>query len=196
MKPIFSTSILLLFLVVFTQCSDGIDKTIQYTSTNENEVFIEFQQLANKHKTRITNKEERAESILLCLTFVNKVDSTTFQNQIVGFYQSVNSEILGMDKPSEDYAINTNGLAITDDNGRLLIEYKLLKDNNFVSLEIFEAHPKSVSIKFKQHLTQRGIDFTLKSNEHFLADIKKTKEGKLVCFLTINVNDSHINAKQ
>jgi len=187
METKFYKFLLLLFLVIFTQCSVGINKTVDYTSEIENKILIEFQQLENKHKTIIADKSEKGESIVLCLTFLNKTDSTALTNQIVGFYNSSTSEILGMNKPTNEYAEKTNGLAITDEKGRIFVKTFIAKKNASIATEIFDAHPKSGTIKFKQHLTQRGIDFVLKHNDHFLADIKKTKDEHLVSFLTIEV---------
>jgi len=187
MKLKFYVLPLLLALVISTQCAIGMNETVEYTSEVENKLLIEFQQLEIKHKTIIADKSEKGESIVLCLTFLNKTDLTALTNQIIGFYHSSTSEILGMNKPTIDYAIKTNGLAITDEKGRIFIQSTIAKKNSSVFTEIFETYPKSGTIKFKQYLTQRGIDFTLKSDEHFLGNIKKTKEGKLVSFLTIEV---------
>jgi len=187
MKLKFYVFPLLLSLVILTQCSIGINETVEYTSEVENKILIEFQQLENKHKSTIADKSEKGESIVLCLTFLDKTDSTALTNQIVGFYNSSTSEILGMNKPINEYAEKTNGLAITDEKGRIFIQSIITKKNSSISTEIFDAYPKSGTIKFKQNLTQRGIDFVLKHNDHFLADIKKTEDENLVSFLTIEV---------
>jgi len=196
MKTKFYTLLFLLFLVIFTQCSIGIDKTVNYTSEIENKILIEFQQLESKHKTIISNESEKGESIVLCLTFINKNNLKAITNQIVGFYNSSTSEILGMNKPTKNYASKTNGLAITDEKGRVFVKTFITKKKSSISTEIFDAHPQSGTIKFKQHLTQRGINFVLKHNDHFLADIKKTKNEHLVSFLTIEVMMPNSKIKQ
>jgi len=179
--------ILIMILFCFTQCSIGIDKSMDLISEREEIILNEFQKIRNKHKAITEGISERGKSILLCLTFVKTEDSTVFKNETVGFYQTANSTIIGMNKPSEIEVLKTKGLALTDNKGRILVETTINNNNSFIFMEIFETNPKSGTINFKQYLTQRGIDFTLKSDEHFLGNIKKTKEGKLVCFITIKV---------
>jgi len=189
MKTRLNKLFLLACSIVFMQCDVGIDKTTDFVSTAEIEILMEFQQLENKHKTSIVDNSEREERVLLCLTFINSEDTSAFKNQMVGFNQSASSTMLGMKRPTDEYALKTNGIAITDNKGRMYIEAVLTKKGTSVFMEFFDTPLEGVTINFKQYLTQRGIDFTIKSNAHFLGNIKKTKDDQLICFLTIEVTN-------
>lgn len=183
--------ILIIFLLSLSSCS--IDRTIIKISESENNTFTDFQKLQRKSVLKITDKNEPGEKLILCLTFINKETKKHLTNQLVKFYHTSTNGNYEQTDPNDESTARLSGQSITNSKGQIYIEtilpgdYGSSDDNRHIHTTVFGAKPEAYDIHFKQYTTYMGKNFVEGSDQHFLADLKRTKENKLVCFLTIEV---------
>ena len=182
---------LLLFFLVSFSCS--IDRTIAEASEKENTTLRKFQNLPNKNILKITTKNEPGEELLLCLTFIDKESKIKLSNQLVHFYHTSTNGNYELTDPNDESTARLNGQSMTTDMGQIYIEtilpgsYGSSDDNRHIHTTVFGAKPEAYDIHFKQYTDYMGNRFIKGSDQHFIADLKKTKEAKLVGFVTIEV---------
>lgn len=183
--------ILIAFFLSLFSCS--IDRTIVEVSGIENNILINFQKLPSKSILKITDKNELGEKLILCLTFIDKENKRELSNQLVKFYHTSTNGNYEQTNPNDESTAKLNGQSITNNKGQIYIEtilpgdYGNSDDNRHIHTTVFGAKPEAYDIHFKQYTSYMGKNFSKGSDQHFLADLKKTKENKLVSFLTIEV---------
>ena len=183
--------ILLLFFIFSFSCS--IDRTIVNVSEKENNTLINFQKLPTKNILKITDENEPGEKLLLCLTFIDKQSKIKLSNQLVKFYHTGTNGNYEQANPNDESTARLNGQSMTNDIGQIYIEtilpgdYGSSNDNRHIHTTVFGAKPEAYDIHFKQYTDYMGNNFIEGSDQHFLANLKKTKEDELVSFLTIEV---------
>ena len=184
--------ILIAFFLSLFSCS--IDRTIVEVSETENNILINFQKLQSKSILKITDKNEPGEKLILCLTFIDKESKRKLSNQLVKFYHTSTNGNYEQTDPNDESTARLNGQSFTNDKGQIYIEtilpgdYGSSDDNRHIHTTVFGAKPEAYDIFFKQY-SSNGIGKYLNSgnDQMFLADLKKSKENKLVSFLTIEV---------
>lgn len=195
-----SRLIILIVSLAFTQCST--DRTIVQISESEIEVLKEYQHLEKEYKSYIADKKEPGKRLILCLTFVNKADMKKLSNQVVKFFHTSSSGNYEQTDPNDESTARLSGRAITDNNGRIYVEtvlpgdYGSSEDNRHIHTTVFGAKPEGYDIHFIQYAGFMLKQFIQGSDQHFLADLKMTKDNTLVCILTIevkNANTTEIN---
>ncbi len=186
---------LLLFVFTFSLFSCSIDRTIVEISEAENNTLLEFQELQDNSILKIAEKNEPGEKLLLCLTFIDKATKKDLSNQLVEFYHTSTTGNYEQTDPNDESTARLSGQSTTNEKGRIYIEtilpgdYGSSDDNRHIHTTVFGARPEAYDINFKQYITYMGKRFTNQSDQHFLADLKRTKENKLVSFLTIEVKN-------
>ncbi len=170
----------------FIQCSQ--DRIIDKISNSEQKILEQYQQLDDKSQTLIPDVPQNGEKLLLCLSLVEKKTNKAISNEVVKFYYTSKGFI---NLEHQNYNPNKiiDGLAITDSKGRIYVQTFLHKNNSSIGITIVNKMPNEFNINFKQYLTNRGEKWVKESNEHFLADLKRLKDGSLVSFLTIEINN-------
>ena len=175
-----------------------IDRTILEISKNENSSLVDFQKLQSKSILVITNENEPGEKLLLCLTFIDKKSRKKLFNQLVKFYHTSTDGNYKQSDPNDESSARLNGQAITNDEGQIYIEtilpgdYGSSDDNRHIHTTVFGAKPEAYDIHFKQYTSFMGKNFANGSDQHFLANLKRTKDKKLVSFLTIEVKTKQV----
>jgi len=188
--------IIIIVFLAFIQCSN--DRTILQISDVENEVLKEYQHFDKKSKLKIADKTEPGERVLLCLTFVNKADKKELSNQVVKFFHTSSSGNYEQTDPNDESTARLNGSAITDNNGRIYVEtilpgdYGRSEDNRHIHTTVFGAKPEGYDIHFKQYAGFMLKKFIDGSDQHFLANLRMTKDNTLVCLLTIEVKNPNM----
>ena len=143
---------------------------------------------------KITDENEPGEKLILCLTFIDKESKRNLPNQLVKFYHTSTDGIYEQTDPIDESTARLNGQAFTNSEGQIYVEtilpgdYGSSDDNRHIHTTIvFELKPKYYDIFFNQY-KGRVARFMDSGNDHmFFADLKRTKENKLVSFLTIEV---------
>ena len=184
--------LIIAFSLSLFSCS--IDRTILEVSVNENKTLTNFQKLQSKNILEIAEENEPGEKLILCLTFIDKESKRNLPNQLVKFYHASTDGKYEQSDPNDESTARLNGQALTNSEGQIYIEtilpgdYGSSVDNRHIHTSvIFELKPKYYDIFFNQYKS-RIAKFMDSGNEHmFYADLKKTKENKLVSFLTIEV---------
>ena len=185
--------ILIAFFLSHLSCS--IDRTIVNLSEVENNTLINFQRLHSKNILKITDNNEPGEKLKLCLTFVDKKSKKELPNQLVKFYHTSTDGDYEQTDPNDESTARLSGQSITNSKGQIYIEtilpgdYGSSDDNRHIHTNVFGARPSAYDIHFKQYTTFMGKRSIKGSDQFFLADLKKTKENHLVCFLTIEVKN-------
>ena len=184
----------LIFFVLFLSfLSCTIDRTISEISAIESNILHSFQRLPNKNQLKITDDNEPGEKLLLCLTFVDKESKSTLSNQSVKFYHTSATGDYEQTNPNDESTARLNGQSTTNENGQIFIEtilpgdYGSSDDNRHIHTRVFGAKPEAYDIHFRQYTGYMLNNFINGSDQHFLADLKKTEGNKLVSFLTIEV---------
>lgn len=184
----------LLSLFFFISCA-AQNKKFEKVTIKEENIFKEFQDVPNSAKLQMTKKEELGESLVLCLTFVNKKTKAALQNQRVLLYQTSNDGNYNPEVEGDEKTARIRGVGFTDTNGRLLIRsilpgsYATSGDNRHIHTQVFGARPEAYDMHFKQYTSARMKRFIQSRDQFFLVDLKHTKEGKLIGFLTIEVKN-------
>ena len=68
-------------------------------------------------------------------------------------------------------------------------DYGSSADNRHIHTTVFGAQPEAYDIHFKQYTGVMGKRFVKNSDQHFLADLKRSADGSLIGFLTIEVKN-------
>lgn len=184
---------LILIVFSFSIISCSIDRTIVQVTENENNTLINFQKSPSESILKITDKNEPGEKLILCLTFIDKESKRNLPKQLVKFYHTSTKGNYEQADPNDESTARLSGQSITNNKGQIYIEtilpgdYGSSDDNRHIHTTVFGAKPEAYDIHFKQYTTYLGKNFANGSDQHFLADLKRTKENKLVCFLTIEV---------
>lgn len=178
---------------LFLQCS--VDRTIHTITEAETINLVEFQKLDSTSKIFITDDEEPGQKLILCLTFINKDSKEKLSNQKVSFYHtSTDGEYEPLNINDETTA-RLNGSAISDNYGKIYIEtilpgdYGSSEGNRHIHSSVNDAKPENYDIFFNQYTTGTGRYMNSGNDQMFFADLKKTKNDKLVCFVTIEVKN-------
>lgn len=183
--------ILIFYLLSLISCS--IDRTITEISDSENNTLIKFQKLKSQSILKITDKNEPGEKLILCLTYIDKESKESLSNQLVKFYHTSTNGNYEQTDPNDGSTARLSGQAFTNDQGHIYIEtilpgsYGNSDDNRHIHTTVNRVKPKAIDIHFKQYTSYMGARFSKGSDQHFLADLKRTKENKLISFLTIEV---------
>jgi len=183
---------ILFFLSLFI-ISCAIDRTIIEISENERTTMSNFQKLPSKSILKITDKNEPGEKLILCLTYIDKESRESLPDQLVKFYHTSLNGNYEQTDPNDGSTARLSGQAFTNDKGHIYIEtilpgsYGSSDDNRHIHTTVIRAKPKAIDIHFKQYTSYMGTRFSEGSDQHFLAELKRTKENKLICFLTIEV---------
>jgi len=191
--------IVTLLLVIFflTQCS--IDRTIQNLSLSEFHTLKAFQNLKSQNQVRISNSTEPGVGLLLCLTFLTKESREPLINEQIKLYHTSSNGEYEPTDPNDESTARLNGTVITDDKGQVYIQtvlpgdYGSSMDNRHIHTRVKNAKPEAYDIHFKQFTGKMGKNFIDGSDQHFLADLKQTKDSILVAFLTIVVKNYENN---
>lgn len=187
--------ILIIFSLSMISCS--IDRTIVEVTENENNTLIDFQKLPSENILKITDTNEPGEKLMLCLTFIEKENRKSVSKRSVKFYHTSTNGDYEQTDPNDESTARLSGQSITNTKGQMYIEtilpgdYGSSDDNRHIHTTVFGAKPEAYDIHFKQYTTYLGKKFTNNSDQHFLADLKRTKENELVCFLTIEVKKTN-----
>ncbi len=186
---------LLLIIFSLSVISCSIDRTIIEITEDENNTLIDFQKLPRENFLKITDKNEPGEKLILCLTFIEKESKRKLPNQPVQFYHTSTSGNYEPTDINDESTARLSGQATTNNMGQIYIEtilpgdYGSSNDNRHIHTTVFGARPEAYDIHFKQYTTYMGKRFAKGSDQHFLADLKKTKNNTLVSFLTIEVKN-------
>ena len=168
-------------------------RTILEISDNERATLASFQKMPSKSILKITDENEPGEKLILCLTYIDEESKESLPNQLVKFYHTSTNGNYEQTDPNDESTARLSGQAFTDDKGQIYIEtilpgpYGSSDDNRHIHTTVIRAKPKNIDIQFKQYTSYMGDRFIEGSDNHFLADLKLTKEDKLISFLTIEV---------
>ncbi len=97
--------------------------------------------------------------------------------------------------PNDESTARLNGTVLTDEKGRVFVQtilpgdYGRSADNRHIHTTVKDARPEAYDIHFKQYTGKMGSRFINRSDQHFLADLKQTKDSLLVAFLTLEVKN-------
>ncbi len=188
-----SRLVLVVFLLSLVGCST--DRTIPEISEAEGKILTDFQEIESNSKLKIADKDEPGERLLLCLTFIDKETRENLQSQLVEFYHTSNEGNYEPTDPNDESTARLSGEATTNCKGQIYIEtilpgdYGSSADNRHIHTTVFGASPEVYDINFKQYSSYMGRNFIEGNDQFFLVDLKKTKEGTLVGFLTFEVKN-------
>ena len=142
---------------------------------------------------QITNSDEPGESLILCLTFVEKDSGNPLSDQRVHFYHTNTNGEYNPSVANDESTARLGGSAMTNSKGQILVQtilpgdYGSSADNRHIHTTVFGARPEAYDIHFKQYTEGLGRNFIDGSDQHFLADLKRNSEGALITFLSIEV---------
>lgn len=182
---------LTLLPLFFVACS--IDRTIVDLTESEDHTLAGFQQLPAESKLKIADDQEPGERLMLCLTFIDKESKQHLSGQLVQFYHTSSNGTYEPSDANDESTARLSGQALTNEEGQIYVEtilpgdYGSSDDNRHIHTTVFGARPEAYDIHFKQYTGYMGNNFIEGSDQHFLANLKKTKENSLVSFLTIEV---------
>ncbi len=190
MKPFL---VLLFTSMLFVQCS--IDRTVLALDKTELETLQEFKDFDAENQVQISNESEIGQKLWLCLTLVSKENNRPLIDQKVDLYHTSSNGEYEPSNPSDESTARLRGSAFTNEKGQLFVQtilpgdYGSSADNRHIHTTIENAQPEAYDIHFKQYTGQMGNSFISGSDQHFLADLKQTKDSTLVTFLTIEVKN-------
>lgn len=189
-KKILSVCILLF-------CASCVAQQRDFAKINDQEeaTIKEFENLPIASKLQMVSSNEPGEKLILCLTFIDKKTKKPLKDQDVLLYQTSNDGDYHPEVAGDEKTARISGLGFTDAKGRLFIRtilpgsYATSGDNRHIHTKVFDARPTAYDIHFKQYTSSRMRRFIESRDQFFLIDLKHTKEGKLIGFLTIEVKN-------
>jgi len=183
--------IILLISFLFIRCS--VDRTILSITDNETITLENFQKMDSLNKVIIANEKEPGEKLLLCLTFIDKESKKVLSNHRVSFYHTSTDGKYEPTKPNDETTARLNGTATSNEIGKIYVrtilpgDYGSSKDNRHIHTTVYATKPKNNDILFKQYSSRIGRFMNLGNNNVFYANLKKTRDNMLICFVTIEV---------
>jgi len=177
--------------ILLFNCS--IDRTISPITSSENVILERFQKLDKSNKSFISNENEPGENLLLCLTFIDKISKKPLSNHQASFYHTSTDGEYQPSNPNDETTARLNGTAKTNKFGEIYIEtilpgnYGNSPNNRHIHTTFYKFKPKNYDIFFKQYSEAFGNFMNSGKDQLLLADLKKTRDNKLVCFMTIEV---------
>jgi hypothetical protein len=181
-------------LFIFLSCS-AQNTEVKKVTEKERAVLKEFQSISGTASLQLTKADEPGEELVLCLVFIDKKTKAPLQNQKVLFYQTSNDGDYHPKVAGDEKTARINGIGFTDAKGRIFIKtvlpgsYATRGDGRHIHMQVFDAQPKAYDIHFKQYTGARMRNFIKERDQFFLADLKYTKNKKLISFLTIEVKN-------
>lgn len=179
------TMLVVVFAVVRT------DRTILGLDESESLALAQFRTLESSSTLKIAPESESGQRLLLCLTFVDKLTNQVLQNQKVHFYHATENGEYEPRDPADETTARLSGQAVTNAEGHIFAEtilpgdYGSSADNRHIHTVVFGAKPEAYDIHFRQFSTFMLRRFIQRSDQHFLADVKRAGSGEFVSFLTI-----------
>ncbi len=176
---------------VFFQCS--VDQSIEQINEAEMELLEGFRRLESESQVKICGKEEPGHRLMLCLTFMSKESRKPLINQNIKFYHTSTTGEYEPTVSGDESTARLSGSAISNQYGQVFIEtilpgnYSSSGDNRHIHTTVAGANPEAYDIHFCQYTGLMGRNFINGSDQHFLADLKFTKDSMLVSFLNIEV---------
>ncbi|MBT8324389.1 MAG: hypothetical protein KJO96_03750 [Winogradskyella sp.] len=183
----------LILTVVLLNCAT--DKTISQLTDAEQDILNQYKTLEKISQLTITDNNEPGDNLYLCLTFIDKETKVPLSNQNVLFYHTNSEGNYEPEIATDETSARLKGKAKTTKQGRIFIEtilpgnYGSGGDNRHVHTTVIGAKPEAYDIHFKQFTGYMGANFVESSDQHFLAELKRSKSGYLVSFLTIEVKN-------
>lgn len=180
-------------LVVSLLAGCSIDRTITQLSVNENDLLKTFQNIPAESRVKIADDNEPGERLLLCLTLVEKESKKILTGQKISFYHTDVSGNYHPANQADETTARLNATAISDSRGCVFVEtilpgdYGSSPDNRHIHTTVHKAHPEAYDIHFKQYTSFMGKRFSKGSDQHFIADLKRSGIEHLVTFVTIEV---------
>lgn len=189
-------SIVFIFIsLLFFQC--GIDTTITSVTLEEQQELVEFRAMDASSKLTIGNDPEPGEKLLVCVTFVNKENQQPLAGQRVKFYHTNNEGEYEPTDASDETSARLSGAAVTNPLGRIYVatilpgDYGSSENNRHIHTQVYGAKPEAYDINFSQFTGVMGRNFIKGSDQFFLTELKRTPDGVLVCFLTMEIKNSN-----
>lgn len=182
-----------LALIIFSLLACAPDRTITVLSDTENTRLQEFEQLSEVSHLQISKPEEPGEPLTLCGTLVRLEDGEPLAGERIHLYHATLAGEYEPTDPADESTARLNGWVTTDAEGRFQVktilpgDYGSSEDNRHIHTSVAGADPVAYDIHFKQYSTMMGTRFINGSDQHFLADLKRSENGELVTFLTLAV---------
>ncbi|MBF4983451.1 hypothetical protein FNJ87_03580 [Nonlabens mediterrranea] len=179
--------------ILFTQCS--IDTTIQSLSQTEKQTLSSFQNLNKNNQVQISELSESGQILWLCLTYISKETKRPLNNEEVNLYHTSSDGDYKPTNPKDESTARLNGTVHTNNKGQIFVQtilpgdYGTSANNRHIHTIVKNTKPVAYDIHFKQYTGNMGNNFINGSDQHFLADLKQTKDSILVTFLTIEVKN-------
>lgn len=188
------TIVLICIGFFFVQCSS--DRKYVPLTIKEQENLLAFRKMDNAHKVFITKEDEPGEKLILCLLFIDKASKETIDQRQVHFYHTSTEGNYEPAIPNDDSTARLSGSAITSDSGKIYVEtilpgdYGSSENNRHIHMGVKDANPEAYDIFFEQYSGGMGKLMNSWNDQIFYADLKKTKDDKLVCFVSIEVKNA------
>lgn len=185
--------ILILSCLLLFQCS--ADRNIDLLTNNEIIKLEEFNRINDTNKIIIADKNEPGEKLILCLTFLDKDSKKALSNQRVSFYHTSSVGEYEPSNPNDETTARLNGTAMTTESGKIYVktilpgDYGNSENNRHIHTNVYGAKPEAYDIFFKQFSGGIGKFMNSGNDQIFFADLKKTRNNELVCFLTIEAKN-------
>ncbi|GAB5399499.1 MAG: hypothetical protein Aureis2KO_10840 [Aureisphaera sp.] len=188
-----------LTLISFLCIQCAIDRTVSPLSEIEVEKLAVFQNLESKNKIQICDENEIGQKLWLCLTVVSKESEEPIINEEIKLYHTSTAGEYELTNPADPSSARLGGTVITDEEGRVFVQtilpgdYGSSADNRHIHTTVNNARPDAYDINFEQYTSTMGRNFINGSDQHFLANLKQTKDNVLVTFLTMEVKNWNSN---
>ena len=187
---------LLLFCVLCLQCS--ADRSIERLSDTEVATLEHFQRMEPIHTVSITGEQEPGEKLLLCVTFVDKNSKNPLVNKRVLFYHTNTNGDYEPSNANDETTARLHGSATTNSAGNIYVstilpgDYGSSENNRHIHTGVFGARPEAYDIFFEQYSRGFGSMMNSGNDQIFYATLRKTKDNRLVGFVTIEVKNTAV----
>ena len=188
--------LLLILLIGLSLISCSGDRTIQLLNPSEADTLKIFKNLEEQNQLQISDKNEVGQKLWLGLTFISKESKMPIINEPVRLYHTASSGNYEPVDPTDETTARLSGTVQTNENGQIFVRtilpgnYSDSGDNRHIHTTVSNAKPETYDIHFKQYTGFMGKNFISGSDQHFLADLKQTRDSVLVSFLTIEVKNN------
>lgn len=171
----------------------GPDRTILALSASETMLLNEFEQLPEAARLQMSPAGEPGEALTLCGTLVRLEDGKPLAGERIHLYHATQAGEYEPADPADESTARLNGWVTTDSAGRFLVQtilpgdYGSSDDNRHIHTSVEGADPAAYDIHFKQYSATMGTRFINGSDQHFLAELKRSGTGELVTFIQLAV---------
>ncbi|MBN4073178.1 hypothetical protein JYT74_03945, partial [Crocinitomix catalasitica] len=175
--------------------SSAQERAIIKLTDSELHLLEEYLNIDSLNIVQITNDQEPGVQLIICGILVGKENGNPIPEREIYLYQTDNTGEYHRQIEDDVTSARLNGTVLTNKEGRFTVktilpgDYVTHPDTRHIHTVIKGSKPEEHDFYFKQYAKDYLVSLVEEGEEHFLIDLKKTDNGILIGFVTLEVKE-------